>query len=219
MLIAIDEAHVVWEWGESFRKHYSQLVVLRSLVPSTVPWLACSATLDPQTLAKVRELCGFEASVCNQCNSVDRPDISISVKQIQHPLATFKDLEFLINPVEQAVKDAVIEYSSSQARVALALDDLQGVSQLISLGTREPLNSHLSQGFNSRQCCMKICKTVVYFDSIAELEAALALLTATLIRSSCSKTAAKNAICAYHSELADFDETLADPEIHGIIEC
>ena len=53
---------------------------------------------------------------------------------------------------------------------------------------------------------MKICKTVVYFDSIAELEAAFALLTAALIRSGCSKTAARNAICAYHSELADFDK-------------
>ncbi|KAL6408078.1 DNA helicase, ATP-dependent, RecQ type [Ilyonectria robusta] len=212
VLVAIDEAHVVWEWGESFRKHYSQLVVLRSLISSTVPWLACSATLDPQTLAKVRDLCGFEASVHIQRSSVDRPDIFISLKQIEHPPATFKDLEFLIKPVEQAVKDAVVEYSSNLARTALGLGDLQGAARLISLGIREPSNSQLSHRFNSRQCCMKICKTVVYFDSIAELEAAEALLTAALMRTGCSKTAAQNALQAYHSELADFDKTSISQE-------
>lgn len=212
VLVAIDEAHVVWEWGGSFRKHYSQLVVLRSLIPGTVPWLACSATLDPQTLAKVRELCGFDANVYIQRSSVDRPDIFISLKQIEHPPATFKDLEFLIKPVEQAVKDAVVEYSSNQARAALALGDIQGAARLISLGIREPSNGQLGHGFNSRQCCMEICKTVVYFDSIAELEAAGALLTAALMRTGCSKTAARNAIQAYHSELADFDKTSISQE-------
>ncbi|RTE68121.1 hypothetical protein BHE90_017502, partial [Fusarium euwallaceae] len=121
-------------------------------------------------------------------------------------------LEFLIKPVEQAVKDAVVEYSSNQARAALALGDIQGAARLISLGIREPSNGQLGHGFNSRQCCMKICKTVVYFDSIAELEAAGALLTAALMRAGCSKTAARNAIQAYHSELADFDKTSISQE-------
>ena len=57
-LVAIDEAHVVWEWGQSFRVQYSQLSLLRSFIPRGVPWLACSATLDPRTVYRVKELCG-----------------------------------------------------------------------------------------------------------------------------------------------------------------
>lgn len=205
-LVAIDEAHVVWEWGESFRTHYSQLVVLRSFIRRTVPWLACSATLDPQTLLKVQELCGFDSSVFIQRNSVDRPDIFIAVKQIIHPVSTFRDLEFLIEPVRMAIKDAATRHCESQARAAIAHGDLRSATQLISLGVRESQNSQILGGVDSRACCMKIRKTVVYFDSIATLEAATALLTVALISTGCSKTAAASAIQQYHAELATFDK-------------
>lgn len=205
-LVAIDEAHVVWEWGESFRKHYSQLVALRSFIRRAVPWLACSATLDPQTLAKVQELCGFDSSVLIQRNSIDRPDIFIAVKQIIHPITTFRDLEFLIEPARKAIRDAATQYCESQARAAIALGDLHSATQLISLSVRGSQNSRILQGVNSRACCMKIRKTVVYFDSIATLEAATALLTVALISTGCSKTAAVNAIQPYHAELAAFDK-------------
>lgn len=105
-LVAIDEAHVVSEWGESFRTHYTRLVVLRSFIPREVPWLACSATLDPQTLSKVQKLCGFDSSVFIQRNSIDRPDIFIVVKRIIHPVSTFRDLEFLIEPARNTIRDA-----------------------------------------------------------------------------------------------------------------
>ncbi|KAJ3453928.1 hypothetical protein MRS44_013124 [Fusarium solani] len=205
-LVAIDEAHVVWEWGASFRMHYSQLVVLRSFIRGTVPWLACSATLDPQTLAKVKELCGFDSKVFIQRNSVDRPDIFIDVKRMAHPLTTFRDLEFLIQPVRKAIKDAVAQDCENQARAAIAVGDMHSATQLISLAAREPRSSQVLQGVDSRTWCMKIRKTVVYFDSIATLEAAAALLTVALINTGCSKTAASNAIQPYHAELATFDK-------------
>ncbi|KAF5130567.1 Werner syndrome ATP-dependent helicase [Metarhizium anisopliae] len=205
-LVAIDEAHVVWEWGESFRTHYSQLVVLRSFIPRVVPWLACSATLDPQTLAKVQELCGFDSSVFIQRNSIDRPDIFIDVKRIMHLLTTFRDLEFLIEPARKAIRDAATQYCESQARAAIAFGDIHSARQLISLGVRQSQNNRILQGVDSRACCMKIRKTVVYFDSIATLEAATVLLTVALISSGCSKTAAANAIQPYHAELATFDK-------------
>lgn len=59
---------------------------------------------------------------------------------------------------------------------------------------------------------MKIPKTVVYFDSIATLEAATALLIGALVRTGCSKTAALNAIQPYHSELATFDKVCISRE-------
>jgi superfamily II DNA helicase RecQ len=85
-LVAIDEAHVVSEWGQSFRVQYSQLSLLRSFIPRSVPWLACSATLDLCTLHKVKVSCGFEATVEVQRTSVDRPDIFLSIKQLMFPL-------------------------------------------------------------------------------------------------------------------------------------
>ena len=211
-LVAIDEAHVVSEWGESFRPHYSRLVVLRSFIPRKVPWLACSATLDPQTLSKVQELCGFDSSVLIQRNSIDRPDIFIAVKRIIHPVSTFRDLEFLIEPARDAIRDAATQYCENQAREAIALGDLHGATQLISLGVRESKNSRILQGVDSRACCMKIRKTVVYFDSIATLEAATVLLTVALISGGCSKTAAANSIQPYHAELATFDKKCISTE-------
>ena len=53
---------------------------------------------------------------------------------------------------------------------------------------------------------MKIRKIVVYFDSIAALEAATALSTVALISTGCSKTAAAIAIQPYHADLATFDK-------------
>lgn len=205
-LIAIDEAHVVWEWGQNFRTYYTQLVVLRNLIRHSVPWLACSATLDPQTLLMVQQYCGFDSGVCIQRCSIDRPDIFIAVRQIMHPVTTFRDLEFLVEPVNHAIREATKSSYENQARVAIAAGHLDAAERLISLGLNEPQNRQIKQGVDSRACCMKIPKTVVYFDSIATLEAAAALLVGALVRTGCSKTAARNAIQPYHSELATFDK-------------
>ena len=59
VLVAIDEAHVVSEWGQHWRKSYSQVGLLRDLIDKSVPWLSCSATLDPVMLAEVIDLCRF----------------------------------------------------------------------------------------------------------------------------------------------------------------
>jgi superfamily II DNA helicase RecQ len=83
-LVAIDEVHVVSEWGKTFRRHYSQLELLRRFIGKDVPWLGCSATLDPVMLEEVQKFCGFDSRVRVQRVSVDRPDIFISLRPIQH---------------------------------------------------------------------------------------------------------------------------------------
>ena len=56
--IVIDEAHCVSQWGESFRKKYSELGKLQSYVPDLVPFLVTSATLPPIVLDEVlQKLC------------------------------------------------------------------------------------------------------------------------------------------------------------------
>lgn len=203
-LVAIDEAHVVWEWGQSFRVQYSQLSLLRSFIPRGVPWLACSATLDPRTLHRVKELCGFEAAVEVQRTSVDRPDIFLSSKQLMFPASGFKDLDFLIQPAQEVINEAVTAVYHDEARVALGQKDRSRASQIIALGVNDAAQFYTK--INSRTCLMSVKKTVVYFDSISTLETAAALLTASLVKMGYSKTAAMNAIQEYHSELATFDK-------------
>ncbi|TRM60049.1 hypothetical protein BD626DRAFT_382400, partial [Schizophyllum amplum] len=45
--VAVDEAHCIGQWGGDFRKHYAMLHKLRALFPSTIPFLAATATLPP----------------------------------------------------------------------------------------------------------------------------------------------------------------------------
>ena len=76
VLVAIDKAHVISEWGQHWRKSYSQVGLLRDLIDKSVPWLSCSATLDPVMLAEAIDLCGFDPDVRIQRSSIDRPNIT-----------------------------------------------------------------------------------------------------------------------------------------------
>jgi superfamily II DNA helicase RecQ len=118
VLVAIDELHVVSEWGQRWRSSYSRLALLRDLIGRSVPWLGCSATLDPVTLVEVRDLCGFDPSVRIQRTSIDRPDITFAIQPIQHPMNRLRDLEFLVEPVHAAVKQVVGKRRENMARDA-----------------------------------------------------------------------------------------------------
>jgi superfamily II DNA helicase RecQ len=109
VLVCIDELHVVSEWVQHWRNSYSQLALLRDQIGKSVPWLGCSATLDPVTLAEVRDLSGFDPSVRIQYTSIDRPDITLTIRLIQHPINSCRDLEFLIKPFKVAVEEVVKE--------------------------------------------------------------------------------------------------------------
>ena len=71
MLVAIDELHVVSEWGTSWRPAYSKLSILHNQINLDVPWFGTSATLDPEMLITVKELVGFNSSTVTQKTSVN----------------------------------------------------------------------------------------------------------------------------------------------------
>lgn len=58
-MIAIDEAHCVSQWGDGFRKAFGELGRLRSYVPTSVPFLATSATLPPLVLSDIQSRLHF----------------------------------------------------------------------------------------------------------------------------------------------------------------
>jgi len=74
-LIAIDEFHIVQEWGTTFRKRYAELQLLRTRVPPQVPWFGTSATLDPVMLQQVIQSAGFQPDVRVIHTDIDRPDL------------------------------------------------------------------------------------------------------------------------------------------------
>jgi superfamily II DNA helicase RecQ len=220
VLVAIDELHVVSEWGQRWRSSYSQLALLRDVIDRRVPWLGCSATLDPVTLPEVRDLCGFDSSVRIQRTSIDRPDIMFTIRTMQHPINSFRDLEFLVKPVYAAVEQVVTERRENMAREVLKGGGGKVAAQAVLRSTQ---HQRKDAGSDSRACCMRIPKTIVYVDSIKQIAKVVRALTTMLIQAGCSKTSTINAVQAYHSELAEFDKRListefAKPDIENFLD-
>ncbi|KAE9385324.1 P-loop containing nucleoside triphosphate hydrolase protein [Gymnopus androsaceus JB14] len=96
--VAVDEAHVVSHWGDGFRKKYGELGMVRALLPPGVSMLAMSATLPARVrkdiLAKLQY--GKEYEFLNVGN--DRPNVLLVVRAIEHPLNSYRDLDFIIPP-------------------------------------------------------------------------------------------------------------------------
>ena len=118
VLVVIDEIHVVSDWSQYWRSSYSRLALLRDLIDTPVPWLGCSTILDPVTLAEVRDLSGFDPSIRIQHISIDRPDITFAIQPIRYPMNSFRDLEFVIEPVHAAVEQTIKERRENIAREA-----------------------------------------------------------------------------------------------------
>jgi len=125
VLVAIDELHVVEEWGETWRASYSMLLILRDLIRRDVPWFGASATLDPIMLENVKISVGFASDVKILQTSIDRPDITFHIRPMQHSITSFKDLEFVVEaacerPIQAAdilkdrFADAFAEISMTQ---------------------------------------------------------------------------------------------------------
>ena len=208
VLVAIDEIHVVSDWGQHWRVSYSELASLRNISGRKVPWLGCSATLDPVTLAEVRDLSGFDPSVRIQREPIDRPEISFSIRPIQHSMISFRDLEFLIKPVKDKAEQSLAERRTDAARKVLAIRGAAHAKEYLA-STREPpdqVNQRKPLGSDSDACCKAIPKTVIYIDSIPQIHKLVKKLVAWLVKAGCSREAANNAVQAYHSELAESDK-------------
>jgi superfamily II DNA helicase RecQ len=103
-MVAVDEAHLVRRWGEEFRVSYAQLTTLRLRLGQSEfahPWIACTATLDPDSFQKLRIGCAFQPDVKRLRASVDRPEIAYCFMPLTPKSFTkFTDLAFVIQPAK-----------------------------------------------------------------------------------------------------------------------
>ncbi|MFF5288989.1 RecQ family ATP-dependent DNA helicase [Paractinoplanes globisporus] len=95
-LVAVDEAHLVSEWGHDFRPEYLRLAdVVESA--GRPPVLALTATAAPPVQADItRQLRMRDAQVI--VADFDRPNISLAVRRARHDL-----------PEDQAIDDRTVE--------------------------------------------------------------------------------------------------------------
>ncbi|KIK61015.1 hypothetical protein GYMLUDRAFT_73454 [Collybiopsis luxurians FD-317 M1] len=97
----IKNKHVI-NWILSIK--YSKLGVLCTLFPNGIPFVALSATLPPHVCNNILLKLQFsKESYVNINIGNDRPNVSLGVQAIQHPMNTYKDLDSLVSPVAKNV--------------------------------------------------------------------------------------------------------------------
>ncbi|KZP08016.1 P-loop containing nucleoside triphosphate hydrolase protein [Athelia psychrophila] len=103
--VAIDEAHVVSHWGSEFRKKYGTLGMIRAFLPRGTPIIAVSATLGARVRSDVLAKLQFGKDFVNIDIGNDRPNVSIIVRAIHHPMNTYADLDFVVGEDPQVATD------------------------------------------------------------------------------------------------------------------
>ncbi|EEB88913.1 hypothetical protein MPER_13058 [Moniliophthora perniciosa FA553] len=90
--LTMDEAHTVEEWGSTFRDAYARIGITRHLMCRRVPIHLASATLPENIIQALKYHLNLQADVKIFRLNVDRPNIFLRVKKMEHPANSFHDL-------------------------------------------------------------------------------------------------------------------------------
>lgn len=74
-LLAIDEIHLIEEWGKNFRPLYVEIEKIRTRIPPHVPLLGVSATLIKAKRLQILDKAGSREDYVFMQTSLDRPEI------------------------------------------------------------------------------------------------------------------------------------------------
>ncbi|KAH7914697.1 ATP-dependent DNA helicase RecQ [Hygrophoropsis aurantiaca] len=100
--LGLDETHVVLEWGGDFRPAYCQLGLIHKRLPSRVPLLAVTATLEPgrayDDICKTLNL--RKGEFFSQRLSSERTNVRTVIHELSHNLngTEFPELAWLVAP-------------------------------------------------------------------------------------------------------------------------
>ncbi|KAJ7615158.1 P-loop containing nucleoside triphosphate hydrolase protein [Mycena polygramma] len=121
--VFIDEAHCVSHWGDSFRKKYASIGIVRAFLPRATPIVAVTATLTPRVHQDLLVKLQFNPKDYLFCSiGNDRENVSQVIRSMEHPANSYMDLDFL---VDEAMTPAEIK------KAFLYTDDIKDGSQII----------------------------------------------------------------------------------------
>ena len=223
-LVVIDECHLVANWGKSFRPHYAQLFKVRSLLGPTVPWFACTATLDKETYAKVMKLAGFHWSSTDlERTDIDRPDLSIIRGYIKRrDKNNYKALFFVI---KEAFKEAVVEedhtsatlgqisagsseISASSSQTPAAPSRISATSIHQSVGRiQNPAGGTAQLKGRKVPSPELIPKTIIFLHAKNHIRGCMNTIRSWLITKGYTIKQAKIAVRSYHATLSERDKS------------
>lgn len=109
--VIFDEAHCISQWG-SFRAEYTEISRLRHQLPHT-PMVFASATFSPLILSDIQMQFNLTAenTVHIRCPN-DRPNVHITIRTIEHAIASYTDLAFLIPEGQNVPQKFLIFFDS-----------------------------------------------------------------------------------------------------------
>jgi len=149
--VVVDEAHVVSHWGSAFRKKYGTLGIIRAFLQKGTPIVAVSATLPARIRNDVLSKLQFGKDYVNIDEGNDRPNVSIVIRAMEHPINTYADLDFIIsrliaNPYE--IQKTFV-YCDNIATGVDAIDHLTSLlpASLQAAGLIRPYNASFSKEY------------------------------------------------------------------------
>ncbi|KAF8157863.1 P-loop containing nucleoside triphosphate hydrolase protein [Crassisporium funariophilum] len=159
--VFIDEAHCVSHWGDSFRKKYASIGIVRAFLPKSTPLIAVSATLTPRVHKDLLTKLQMDKDTYIFMNAGnDRPNIAQVVRAMEHPMNSYRDLNFLLP--DHLLKPEDIP------KTFLYCDDIKTGDEMIdylnshippelrSVGLARPYNASMSKRY--RQQVMQLFK-------------------------------------------------------------
>ncbi|KIJ27530.1 hypothetical protein M422DRAFT_271266 [Sphaerobolus stellatus SS14] len=94
--VIFDEGHCISQWSGSFRPEYGFMYTLRFVIPKAVQFYVVSATLPDDVLSDVWTKLRLQKNTHIIRRTNDRWNCDLTVRRMQHPIKSFKDLDFLI---------------------------------------------------------------------------------------------------------------------------
>ncbi|KAJ6470300.1 P-loop containing nucleoside triphosphate hydrolase protein [Mycena vulgaris] len=159
--VFIDEAHCISLWGDSFRKKYGSIGLIRAFLPKSTPIVAVSATLTPRVREDIIKKLHMDPQNYLFVNiGNDRPAVAQVVRSMQHAMNSYRDLDFIVPSTMDCPPDVPksFVYCDDTKEGAEIIDHLNArvCPEYRSRGLVRPYNASMSRDY--RNHVMKLFK-------------------------------------------------------------